>query len=291
MSTDIKDAKKGTGSIFPERVIDATGSMPRIEAMLDGTKFRKRFFFGIPTVSPITKEKLTDTDLDDYIVRAMSQFELDTKLNIMPVIKRHRLPFDPNLYQSNIYMEIPDKPVQKVIRMAICSASYSNTPQINDQYPSGAEIYKIPNEWIDMSYAIRGTLFVNPINPAFSAIGTSTAVAAGGATILAFIGVQGWVPAYWTIECVQGFCTEEGNVPVVINECIGAKAGVMLIDNLLPLYRVASQSMGVDGLSQSVNDMAYQLLQTKRQFLMESYDKNVKKLKTLTANNIFVSNV
>lgn len=291
MSQDFTGSKKATGSVFPERAIDATGGFNRIEPLLDGKVLRKRFMFGLPLQSPITKERLTDEDLMDYVTRASTQLEADAQIDIQPVVRRHRLAFDPNLYAQNIWCEVPIKPVLEVLRLAICSASYSNTPQQNDQYPSGAEIYRIPNEWVDMSYASRGSLFVNPINPAFSAIGTSTAVAASGATILQFIGQQGWVPAYWTLECLHGFCSKDGNVPVFINECIGAKAAVMIIDNLLPLYRIASQSMGIDGLSQSVNDLSYQLLQTKRQTMEETYKANVKRLKTMVGNNFIASNV
>jgi len=291
MAKDLSKSKKLTGSIFPERVYDATGVLNRIEPLLDGETFRKRFFFGFNLISPVTREKITNSDLEDYILRAVSQFELDTKLHVTPVIMRHRLPFDPNLYHMNIWTQLPNKPIQKVIRMAICSASYTGTSEENEQYPSGAEIYRIPNEWIDVSYAVRGTLFVNPLNPAFSAIGTNTAVSTSGATILQFIGQIGFVPAYWTVECVHGFCTEDGRVPIIVNECIGAKAAMMLIDNLLPLFKITSQSLSIDGLGQSVNDLSYQLLQQKRQLLDTNYRENVQKLKTMTANNLFTGHV
>lgn len=182
MSQDFKNAKRGTGSIFPEKVIDAGGGVRRVEPLLSGEQLRKRFMFGLPLISPLTKERLEDKDLGDYVIRAANQVELDTKLDISPVIRRHRLPFDPNMYQQFIYLEIPNKPIQKVLRLAICSASYTDTglPNQNAQYPSGAEIYKIPSEWIEMGNAPRGILNVNPINPAFSAIGTSTSIAGSG---------------------------------------------------------------------------------------------------------------
>lgn len=291
MSSDLKDAKKLTGSVFPEGTYDSATGLDRLESMLTASKLKTRFLGGLPMIYPTTKEKIANKDLEDFIHRAQNQVELELKTTILPVIRRLRLPFDPNLYHNNIWCEIAYKPVQKIVRLAICSASYSNTPQQNDQYPSGAEIYKIPNEWIDTSYAKHGKLFVNPINPAFSAIGTNTAVAASGATILQFIGQQGWVPAYWTAEVVTGLGTEEGQVPVTVNELVGAKAAILLIDNLILAYRFASQSMGVDGLSQSVNDNMQTLLQTKRQYLDDYYKTNIKHLKTMFGNNLFTSNV
>jgi hypothetical protein len=192
-----------------------------------------------------------------------------------------------------MYTEVPNKPIQKVLSMAICSASYAATgdPNESSQYPNGAPIYTIPNVWIDMANAQRGILNVNPLSPAFSAIGTNTAVGAAGATILQFIGQQGWVPGYWNVVCLHGYCTEEGQVPVKINEVIGMKAAMLVIVNLLPLYRFASQSLGIDGLSQSVNDLAYQLLQNKYEMLEKLYTDAIKKLRTKTGNNFFSSNV
>lgn len=291
MSQDLSDAKRGTGSVYPEATYDSAPGLNRVEPPLDGEKLRIRFLGGIPMVYPTTKEQITPEVLNDFIERAKNAVEFDTKTNVTTTVRRVRLPFDPVLYESNIWCEVPFKPVQKVLRLAICSASYINTAQQGAEYPSGAEIYKIPNDWIDMSYAVHGRIFVNPINPAFSAIGTSTAAAASGAGILQFIGQQSWVPAYWTMEVLVGFCSENGHLPVIMNEIVGAKAAMLLIDNLIPSYKIASQSMGIDGLSQSVNDMAYQLLTQKRQQLEKDYIESVKKIKILLGNTFFASNV
>lgn len=294
MSQDFTNSKKLTGSTYPIGAYDSGNQgVERIEPLLTGKALRKRFLWGIPLVSPMTGEKLSDSDLKDYVKRAINQLEIDAKTNIFSVNQRFRLPFDPALYNANIWCEVPVKPVQFVHRLAICSASYSNTgdDNVNSPYPTGAEIYKIPNEWIDVSYAQHGKIFVNPINPAFSAIGTTTAIAASGATILTFIGQQGWVPAYWTIEATTGLSDKNGNLPVFINECIGQLAAVLLLDNLIPLYRTANQSLGVDGLQQSVNDLTYQLLTNKRKDLLEQYEKNAKKVKAMYNSSFFVSNI
>lgn len=304
------------GSAAPNGAYDAAGGLERTEKLLTAALLKERFLFGVPLISPTTQEKVTPRSLKDYIKRAMNQFELDTKTSIQPVMMRQRMPFDPQLYNANMWFEFPFKPILRVKRCAICSASYTdqqggnntNPDEIIDPdtkqpispynwnsgrapYPTGDEIFRIPNDWIDTSYASHGKIFVNPINPAFSAIGTSSAVAAAGATILTFIGQQGWVPAYWTLECLVGFCSEDGDVPVYVNEAIGQKAAIMLLDNLIPLFRIASQSLGIDGLSQSVSDLQYQLLTQKRDKLKEDYDASVKKIKQMTASSLFVSNI
>lgn len=293
MSKDLKNAKKGTGSVYPDGVYDASNGQDRVEAFLTPDVFVSRFLWGIPLVSPITKQKLTNKDIKDYINRGANQLEFDAQVDIFPVIRRHRLPFDPNLYYQWINLEVPNKPIQKVVRAAICSASYldTGTENENSKYPSGANIYQLPNDWIEMGNARRGVLNVIPINPAFTAIGTGDAVGATGAAILAFIGQMGWVPSYWTVECVHGFCSEDGKVPQIINEAIGMAAAIKLLSNLYPLFRITSQSLSIDGLGQSNSDQLQQLLQAKIQQLQADYQKIVNRIKAMVSNKMFSSNV
>lgn len=289
---DYSDIKKGQGSVYPQDAYDAGGGPSRVEPLITPEKLRKRFLFGIPLISPLDRnQKLEDKDLRDYITRAISKLELATKTTFSPMLRRVRLPFDPNLYYQHIWCEIPHKPVQKVLRLAICSASYQDTPGQNDRYPPGAQIYQIPNQWIDMSYAAHGKVFVNPINPAFSAVGFQSQVQSSGATILQFIGMQGWVPAYWTIECEVGFCSPEGNVPVIANEAIGVEAAILVLDNLIPLFRIASQSLNLDGQGQSTSDTLQQLLKQKRDDLIVERKEIRAALKTYIGANFFASNL
>lgn len=300
MSKDLSKAKRPPGSHFPEATYDAAGGVRRVEEMLTPSKLKSRFLFGIPLVSPITKEKFTDEMIKDAIERSVVQFELDSALDVHPTLKRVRLPFDPALYQSNIWLECAFKPVQKVLRVAICSASYANSnseadPNLvdneNQQYPAGGEIFRVPPEWIDMSYAKQGKIFVSPITPATAAVSTGTAVASSGAYALAFIGQGMWIPAFWTIEALVGLATEQGQVPSIVNECIGAKAAYFILQNLFPLYRTTSQSLGIDGMSQSVSDQLQQLMQAKMQQLEEQYKESVSKLKTQYGQKLFATNV
>ncbi len=301
MATNFDDpsnpAKKPTGAVFPERAIDGTGLYNEIEPLIDGAKMARRFLFGIPLISPLTKEKLTSEDLEDFIKRGMAKFQLDSKALVQTKVLRHRLPFDPNLYNQHIFCELPFKPIRRVLRLAICSSSYreavddQGVVEATKQFPSGASIYTIPNDWIEMGNAVRGYINVNPLSPAFTALGTASATGAAGATILQFIGQQGWVPAYWTCEVETGLMCADGSVPVVVNEAIGAMAAIYACDLLLPLFRTASQSMSIDGLSQSINDRMIELLQDKRQTLDARYKEIVKQLKTMFGNNLFSSNV
>lgn len=286
-------SKKNIGATWPEKTIAAMPGLNRVEPFMTPNVFKKRFLFGIPLIAPLTKEVLTPNDLKDYIQRAANLFELETKVSIFPVVKRFRLSFDPNAYSQFIFLEVPEKPIQQVKNLSICSASYTETGDRNQnsRYPRGHEIYTIPPEWVEMGNASRGIINVNPINPAFSAIGTSTSVAASGATVMQFIGQQGWVPAYWNVEVIIGLGSMEGNLPSIVNEAIGARAVMLLMDNLIPQHRVASQSLNIDGAGQSVGNQMANLLQDKRDQAEKHFKEICLKVKAFTANKIFSSHI
>lgn len=268
---DFTDVKKPQGSIWPQDAYDAGGGPTRVEPLLSPELLVSRYLFGVPLRSPFDPSKeMTPEMLRDYINRGISKFEMDTKTTVSPVLRRIKLPFDPNLYYNNIWCEIPWKPVTALLKLAIVSASYQDGPTANDRYPGGNQIYQIPNQWVDMSYANHGKIFVNPINPAFAAVGFTQAASSSGATILQFIGIQGWVPAYWMVECQIGLCSSEGNVPIFVNEAVGMAAAIFALDNLIPLFRSSSQSLGIDGLSQSSNDDLNRLLSEKEGSLMRT---------------------
>jgi hypothetical protein len=291
MSIDLTDAKRGLGSVHPEKIFDSSPGLTRVEPLLTAEVFKARFLFGIPLRSPLTKEEYTLEMMSDFITRACAIVEMDTKTFITAVAHRQRHPFVYENYKQFIYLDIPVKPIQKVVQLAICSASYQDTPNENDVYPNGGVIYLVPPEWIEMAQATRGILNVNPLTPAFTAIGSTAVAPTAAAGILQVLGIGGSVPGYWNIACIVGWCSENGNIPVLLNEVIGAKAAILLINNLLALFPHTSQSLNIDGLGQSTSNMLYQILQIRLQALMQEYDKNIKMIKDVTANHIMMSNI
>ena len=214
-NADFRDNKLGIHSVYPERAIDAAEGLDRVEPILTPSVFKKRFLFGIPLVSPVTQEKISNSDLKDYIVRGANKFELEAQVDVMQVVRRHKLPFDPNTYYQYIFLEIPHKPIRSVNKLAIVSPvtgaedlsvfGFQRINQIDDAYPEGSEIYRVPSDWIEMGNALRGQLNVIPLNPAFSAVSYSQAASGSGAALLTFLGSKGFIPAFWVVECVHGF--------------------------------------------------------------------------------------
>lgn len=289
--SDIKDAKRGIGSVFPEKVVDSSPGVPRVEPLITPNLLKKRFLFGVPLTSPITQEKITNKDLQDYISRGVARIEMEAQIDVFPVLRRHKAPFIREAYTEYMFIEFPNKPIQKINKISITSANYEGTASEYDQYPSGGDIFRFPTDWIEPANMNRGLINIVPLNPAFSSIGYTAAASGTGAALLTFMTNLGWIPAFFLVECVTGLCSEEGNVPVYVNEAIGAATAIKVLDNLIPQYRITSSSLGIDGLSQSVGDQMYQLLTQKRADLEESLKTIVNRLKTFTSNSIFSGNV
>lgn len=288
---DIKDAKRGIGSVFPEKVAGSSPGVPRVEPLLTPKVLKQRFLFGVPLTSPVTQEKISNKDLQDYINRGVARIEMEAQIDVFPVLRRHKAPFIKEFYTEYMYLEFPNKPIQKINRIIITSANYLGTPTEDDKYPIGGDIFRFPTDWIEPANMNRGLINIVPLNPAFSSVGFSSAASGTGAAMLTFLTSLGWIPAFFLIECLTGLCSEEGEVPLYVNEAIGASAAIKVLDNLIPQYRVTSSSLNMDGMGQSVGDQMYQLLTQKRTDLEATLTTIVNRLKTYTSNAIFSGNV
>ena len=290
MSQDLHKAKKPIGSIYPEKAFDSVG-LDRIEQSLTPAMLKLRVLGGIPLRYRLTKELITDDMLLDFILRGSNHVEMDAQIEIRPTLKRCKLPFDRRMYEEFMYFEVPFKPVQKVISLEITSANYAETRQEHDQYPKGSLIYKVPPEWIETANMSRGRINVVPLQSAYNGLMPPSAFPASGAAILMFLGMAGELPAYWEIEMLVGFTTENGDAPVIINEAVAFKAAMLLLDNLIPQYYNTSQSIGIDGMSQSTSHVMYQLLLQKRQQLEKDYLAIIKRIKVLVGNTLFSTHI
>ena len=272
---DYSNSKKdpnGPG-IYPNNAIDAA-SFRRMEPLLTPETFISRFMFGIPLRSPITKQTLTNEQITDFINRSANAFELEAQVDVFPVQRKKRLPYQIDLYREFIYTELPNKPIQSVEQMAIVSSN-------NEM------IYRIPPEWIDTANFIDGRINVVPLSPAFNSVVQPGSSSVGGA-FLVLIGFQEWYPAYWELKYTSGL-SSDGRLPTVINEAIGLRAAIMILNTLIPQFQLSSYSLGIDGVSQSQTNQAPQLYAQIRDQYQVQYDKIVQRIKMMYNNTMLVS--
>jgi len=280
MAQDYSGSKVGPGATFPEVALDT--ARVRLEPMLKPEQLRERFLFGIPLVSrikdPITGkfQVFTEEMLSDIIDGAVETAEQETKIDIFPVKRREKHPFDRNHYESFGYFQVEHRPITSIDKLSVT--------------PSNAiDIFTVPQEWIEAAYLIRGQVNIVPLTISFLNGGFVPTQGAGGAAFLSLLGNKAWIPAYWQFEYTSGY--KDGNVPRIVNELIGSIAAIEVLSQLAATFRVTSHSLGIDAMSQSVSGPGPAIFQIRVKELEEKKTRIVKKLKAAYGLKIFSSHV
>jgi len=261
-SNSDNSTKVNNASTYPVKAIDA-GSFKRIEPMLTAELLVSRFLKGIPLISPLTQEPITNEDLADFIIRAANSLEVDANLSVAPVQSKIRLPFAMDLYTEFMYLELPNKPILSIDRLGIVTSN-------------GISIYQVPADWIDTANFADGRVNVIPLSPALGTFVTPSAQAGGAFLVL--IGYRSNMPAYWEVQYTSGF-SFDSKIPMILNEAIGRKAAILLFNLLIPQFQFSSFSLGLDGVSQSQTIAAPQLYAMIRDLYIKEYDDIVTNLK------------
>lgn len=275
---DYSNSKPGVGGVFPENAIE--DSYPHCEPLITAAQLKTRHLFGIPMVSavkdPITgkPEVVTPEIMNEFIHSAIAQAEQDLQIDIFPVKRREKHPFDQNLYQSFMYFQLQHKPVTSIDKLSV-------TPS------SGNDVYVVPNDWVETAYLPKGQVNVVPLSVAYvSGTYIGQDQSGGGSAFMVIMGMKGWIPAFWQLEYTSGF--KDGMVPRVINEYIGLLAAKDLLSQLATTYaRVQSFSQGIDGMSQSVSTPGPQVFSVRINEIKEKLDAIRGKIKAQFGHKIF----
>jgi hypothetical protein len=266
---------------WPENAVEA--DYGRLEPTISPDQLKYRFLFGIPLVSqirdPITGQAqiLTDDALKDLVSGAMQQAELETGLDIRPVLRKEKKPFDRNTYESYGFFQLEHTPVSNLKHLAVTPAN-------------GQEVYSVPLEWVETALAVRGQINIIPMTAAFIQGGYVPAGTSGAAYFFAVLGQRHWVPAYWEIQYVSGF--PDGLVPRTVNDLIGTIAAMDILSMLGATYgRAQSYSLGLDGLSQSISTPGPNLFQVRMEELKDKKTQLLKKIKAYGGKKIFTSHI
>jgi hypothetical protein len=275
-------SKGGIGGVYPENAIDA--ELSRIEPILTPQQLKTRHLFGIPLVSrmkdPISgkHQVMTEEMLNDIIIGAVNQAEREVKIDISPVQRRLKLPFDRVSYESYGYMMLPNRPVTSLEKVSI-------TPS------NGLDVFVMPLEWVETAYLVRGQLNIIPMTAAFIQGG----YVSGGPTssalfFMTFLGGRSWIPAWWQLEFTSGY--KDGMVPRIVNELVGTIAAMEVLSMLATTYaQHQSHSLGIDGLSQSISTPGPMLFKTRTDELLEKRDRLIGRIRSLYGTGFFSSHV
>lgn len=270
---DYSDSKQRSQKAYPVEAKETSGLMTRVEPLVTPELLKSRYLHGI------NLEDYTDEELVQEIMLAMNEIEAFTGLTLTKVKFSERVPYDYNLYKNFLHYKVNHKPVLSVDSFAVESSN-------------GANIYKLPPDWIEMGNAHKGQINLLPILTVFGTSGTISTSAPDGALIfLQSLTNYKWLPAFWTIEYTAGVCKEDGKLPVVINDLVGLTAAMEVLSAKQNLIKYNSQSLGQDGISQSSSGPGPQTYQNRIEILQAKRDRLMARVKSLYHNKYFITNI
>lgn len=274
---DFSQTKNYGTAIYPVHAAETSGLVRRIEPLLTPEKLRSRFLKGIPLSFP-NGDTFSDEDLKDKIMVAVNEAEIMLNMTINREAFKEKQPFDKSLYDAFIHLKTEHGPIMSVEHLQIASAD-------------GDNIFEIPPAWIEPANFAKRLINVIPLIAAFGINSVQGSVSNAGIAFLTIMGGLGWVPAYWQIKYTAGMSFKEGNVPINVNELIGAIAAIDILSEIAPSFLYNSQSLSQDGISQSSSGPGPRIYELRINELTDKRDTLIKKLKGIFSGKFFISNI
>lgn len=196
-------------------------------------ELKSTYLFGVD----LTKddgEPFPDSMFEFYIKAAVSWIEHKLDLPIRPVSCEESHDYDPQAYMSWVFLKLNKFPIISVENLEFIT-------------PSGDTATVIDSSWIRVQKEM-GHLNVLPNGSA-----GITFIGASGSLYPRFGGSR-FIPDFFRVKYTAGF--ESGKVPDDIRHLIGMVSSygpLNIAGDLIAGAGIASQSLGIDGLSQSVS--------------------------------------
>lgn len=264
---------------YPVQASEANPLLRRVEPLITPDLLKSRFLKGIFERLP-DSFKYSDDEIKDRINMAVNDLEIELKAPIFPQKFSERLPFDYNLYKNWIHIKTSNGPILSVEDLSIVSSDQQT-------------LFTMPADWVDMGQAHQRQINVIPLLGATSVGGGNSGVVAPGgvAYLFAIERRLAFLPSYWTIKFTAGFCKDQGQVPVAINNLIGVQTAIDILSPLALANPENSVSLSQDVISQSSSGPGIQIYQTRIAELEKKKMVLMGQLKRLLSQKVFFTNI
>jgi hypothetical protein len=180
---------------------------------------------------------------DSAITAAVSWFELKTKIHTTPVdITDEQHDFNADTYNQFCWIHAYEYPILEVT-------------SVTAQYPTGQTIIVFPSTWVKARFK-SGQIQLVPTAGSLSQV----LIGQGGNYLPLLSGRISTLPDLFLVNYKAGF--DNGKIPDAVNDAIGLRAAIHVMSTagsiVLGVPGLQTQSIGVDGLSQSVSAMVGQ---------------------------------
>lgn len=243
----------------------------RVGPILSVERFRNEYLFGVPKKAPLTGEELTDPILKNFILKAIGDFESSVRIPVHPVRIEDRFDFE---RADDVEFSIRRMTRWPVMKVESLKALWPGRTE-------GSEI-DYPTSWV----SLQGDTGLVRIMPNSGSLVNADAsfVASAGYRGGLLGGMKHW-PNMWRVTYIAGMDFDQ--VPEIVNDCIGIMASIKLLSGLGPiLFPFNSQSIGIDGMSQSVATPGPQWLSQRMQDLTAERERLVTQLKSYYGTDI-----
>lgn len=228
---------------------------------------KKTKLFGIPLVSSLTGESMSDDAIDFYINAAISEIEHMLDLNITPVKYREKHDYRRhNFTWNHNYLKV-DHP--NILNVSKVELSFTNDEDVRGFVDFPLEhVHVQPQEGVIQLVPAFGTSLSGFLLSAFS--GTQFhALRATGITNF---------PGGIRVEYTAGFAP--GKIPYIICQAIEIMSAINILSSLGPvLFPQSSTSISIDGVSQGVGTFGPKHLNDRIQQLEQERERVIDSLK------------
>jgi hypothetical protein len=241
--------------------------------LLDIERFKQEYLFGVPMVSPLTGQEITDETLKQFLRKGVAEFETSVRIPVSPV----------HLLEKIDYERADDQMfgTKRLRRWPLISVL-----SLKAQWPgrvSGQEV-PYPTSWIEAD-GDTGLIRIVPRS------GSDVQADVNFISSLGYAGmtlgnVKSW-PAMWHIEYTAGFPHDQ--VPDAVNDLIGVYAAIKFLSQMGPaIFPVNSYSIGIDGMSQGTSNSGPQWLAARLQDLAQQAETMKAQLRAHYGTDIFL---
>lgn len=253
---------------FPVRATEELQpAVERFSTLPTAAEVKARYLFGIPLVSSLTGETLSDEAIDFYIKAAISELEHTLDLYITPVTFTEKHDYvRHNFTWAYNFLKLDHAPILNVEKVEL---SFTNRPESDG-------FINFPLEFVHVM-SQESTIQLVP------AFGT----AMSGFMLSSFSGPQFYAlqqlcmtafPGAMRIKYTAGF--EQDKIPVLISQLVGIMAGLQILSILGPiLFPNTSVSISIDGTSQGTGTFGPKHLNDRIDQLSKERDRQLEAVK------------
>lgn len=220
-------------------IFNCNKNINRVGPLVTVDELKKVYLFGIDIIAD-NGQALPDEAYQKYIDNAVSLLEHDLDISIFEREETEFRDYSYNEYMDWGYMQLNNFPVIEIDSIDMV--------YFRDQDGNPESVQTIPKSWIRLQKHDGIIRFVP--NNKFAA---NLQVSGTGAFFPEILRST-TVPHLWRIIYRHGF--EAGKIPAAINQAVASLAAIQALSiagNLVIGAGIASQSISLDGLSQSIN--------------------------------------